>query len=64
MSAWQDPAYAGAPINKIMIVALGAAPGGRAEFENDMADALAAHGVASSGYFADAAELTRDAVRG
>jgi hypothetical protein len=66
VSAWQNPAYTGGPIKKIMIVALGAAPGGRAEFENDMADALAARGligVSSSGYFADAAELTRDAVR-
>ena len=56
----------GGPFKKVMIVALGAAPGGRAEFENDMADALVAHGVtgvASSGYFANAAELTRENVR-
>jgi hypothetical protein len=65
-SAWQNPSYAGGPLKKLMIVGLGATPGGRAEFENDMADALVAHGVigvASSGYFADAADLTRDAVR-
>ncbi len=66
VSAWQNPAYAGGPFRKVMIVGLGATPGGRAEFENDMADALIAHGVigvASSGYFANAADLTRDAVR-
>jgi hypothetical protein len=66
VSAWQNPAYTGGPIKKIMIVALGAAPGGRAEFENDMADALVAHGVigvGSNGYFANAAELTRENVR-
>jgi len=66
VSAWQNPAYAGGPFKKVMIVGLGATPGGRAEFENDMADALVAHGVigvASSGYFANAADLTRDAVR-
>jgi hypothetical protein len=66
VSAWQNPAYAGGPITKVMIIGLGATPGGRAEFENDMADALTAHGVigvGSSGYFADARDLTRDAVR-
>src|SRR5262245_11698137 len=66
VSAWQNPSYAGGPLNKLMIVGLGATPGGRAEFENDMADALVAHGVigvASTGYFADPAQLTRDAVR-
>jgi hypothetical protein len=66
VSAWQNPAYTGGPIKKVMIIGLGATPGGRAEFENDMADALAdagVIGVSSSGYFADASELTRDAVR-
>ena len=66
VSAWQNPAYTGGPIKKVMIIGLGATPGGRAEFENDMADALAdagVIGVSSSGYFADARELTREAVR-
>jgi len=66
VSAWQNKEYVGGPIKKVMIVGLGATPGGRAEFENDMADALADRGVigvSSSGYFADARELTRDAVR-
>ncbi len=66
VSAWQNPAYAGGPIQKVMIIGLGATPGGRAEFENDMADALADEGVlgvSSSGYFADASQLTREAVR-
>jgi hypothetical protein len=66
VSAWQNPAYAGGPIQKLMIIGLGATPGGRTEFENGMADALAARGligVGSSGYFVDASELTRDAVR-
>jgi hypothetical protein len=65
-SVWQNPAYSGGPLGKIMIIGLGATPGGRAEFENDVADALAEQGVtgvASVGYFADAAQLTRDAVR-
>jgi len=67
VSTWQDPRYAGGAFQKLMVIGLGASPGGRAEFENAMVDALTAQGViavASVGYFADASQMTRDAVRG
>lgn len=66
-STWQDSSYQGGAFQKLMVVGLGASPGGRAEFENSMVDALTAHGViavASVGYFSDASQMTRDAVRG
>jgi hypothetical protein len=49
-----------------MIIGLGASEGGRAEFENRVADALLARGVtgvSSTGYFASAKDMTREAVR-
>jgi len=49
-----------------MIIGLGATEGGRAEFENSVADALLAHGVvgvSSTGYFASVQEMNREAVR-
>jgi hypothetical protein len=65
-STWSDPHYSGEPFRKLMIIGLGATEGGRAEFENSVADALLAHGVtgvSSTGYFASAQDMTRDAVR-
>jgi len=65
-SVWSDPNYTSGPLRKLMIIGLGATEGGRAEFENSVADALLADGVtgvSSTGYFAAAAEMTREAVR-
>jgi hypothetical protein len=65
-STWSDPHYSGGPFRKLMIIGLGATEGGRAEFENSVADALLAHGVtgvSSTGYFASAQDMTREAVR-
>jgi len=65
-SSWSDRSYTGGPFRKLMIIGLGATEGGRAEFENSVADALLAQGVtgvSSTGYFASAQEMTRDAVR-
>jgi hypothetical protein len=65
-STWSDRSYTGGPFRKLMIIGLGATEGGRAEFENSVADALLAQGVtgvSSTGYFASAKEMTRDAVR-
>jgi hypothetical protein len=64
-SSWSDPQFTGRSFQKLLIIGLGASEGGRAEFENSVADALLAHGVtgvSSTGYFASAAEMTRDAV--
>lgn len=65
-STWSDPHYSGGPFRKLMIIGLGATEGGRAEFENSVADALLSHGVtgvSSTGYFASAQDMTREAVR-
>lgn len=65
-STWSDPHYSSGPFRKLMIIGLGATEGGRAEFENSVADALLAHGVtgvSSTGYFASAQDMTREAVR-
>jgi len=65
-SAWSDPNFTGEPFRKLMIIGLGATEGGRAEFENTVADAFLTHGVigvSSTGYFVSAADMTREAVR-
>ncbi len=65
-SAWSDPHYTGGPFRKLMIIGLGATEGGRAEFENSVADAFLARGVtgvSSTGYFASAQDMSREAVR-
>jgi hypothetical protein len=65
-SVWADPAYTGGPFKKLMIIGLGATEGGRAQFENSVADAFIQRGVmgvSSTGYFASAQDMTRDAVR-
>jgi len=65
-STWSDRSYTGGPFHKLMIIGLGATEDGRAAFENAVADALLAQGVtgvSSTGYFASAQEMTRDAVR-
>lgn len=66
-SVWEDPHFEGGPFRKLLIIGLGATPGGRAEFENTVADELSARGVmgvSSTGYFASVDEMTREAVRG
>ena len=65
-STWENPNYEGGAFKKLMIIALGVSPGGRAEFENTVADALVAQGVlgvGSDGYFSAADQMTREAVR-
>lgn len=66
-STFVDPAFSGEPFDKIMVVGLGASAGGRASFENAVADQLAAQGVlgvASGNLIAAAEDLTRESVRG
>lgn len=66
-SVWADPNYTGGAFRKLMIIGLGATEGGRAEFENSVADAFLTHGVvavSSTGYFASSEDMTRDQVRG
>jgi hypothetical protein len=57
---------AGGPYRKLLVVGLGASEGGRAEFENAVADKLAAQGVvavASGNLIASQEDLSRDALR-
>ncbi len=57
---------AGGPYHKLLVVGLGASEGGRAEFENAVADKLAAQGVlavASGNLIASQEDLSRDALR-
>jgi len=65
-STWWDRNYTGGAFRKLLIIGLGATEGGRAEFENSVADVLLAQGVtgvSSTGYFASTQEMTREAVR-
>jgi len=65
-SVWADPNYTGGAFHKLMIIGLGASEGGRAAFENSLADAFGKQGVigvSSTGYFASAQEMTREKVR-
>lgn len=67
VSTFEDPGFSGGPFRKLMVVGLGASEGGRASFENAVADKLAAQGVlgvASGNVLVAAADLNRDAVRG
>jgi hypothetical protein len=67
VSVFVDPHFAGGPFRKLLVVGLGASEGGRAAFENAVADRLAAQGVlgvASSGLIASEADVTREALRG
>jgi hypothetical protein len=66
LSVYEAPGAAG-PYRKLLVVGLGASEGGRAEFENAVADRLAAQGVlgvASGNLIAAAEELSREALRG
>ena len=65
-SVWVDANYTGGAFRKLMIIGLGASEGGRAAFENSVADAFREQGVvgvSSTGYFASADEMTREGVR-
>jgi hypothetical protein len=65
-STFVDPAFRAGPFRKLMVVGLGASEGGRAAFENAVADKLAAQGVlgvASGNLIVAAEDLNRDAVR-
>jgi hypothetical protein len=60
------PGFTGPPFKKLMVIGLGASEGGRAQFENTVADRLATHGVlavASNNVIAASGDVTRDAVR-
>jgi hypothetical protein len=66
-STFVDPGFSGGPFRKLMVVGLGASEGGRAMFENAVADKLAAQGVlgvASGNLIVAAEDLNREAVRG
>ena len=66
-STFVDPGFAGGPFRKLIVVGLGASEGGRAAFENAVADKLAAQGVlgvASGNLIVAAADLNRAAVEG
>jgi len=57
---------AGGPYRKLLVVGLGASEGGRAEFENAVADKLAAQGVlavASGNLIASQEDLSREALK-
>lgn len=61
-----DSHFSGGPFRKLMVIGLGASEGGRAQFENAVADRLVAQnirGVASSNLIAASEDVTRDAVR-
>jgi hypothetical protein len=65
ISVYEAP-DAGGPYRKLLVVGLGASEGGRAEFENAVADKLAAQGVvavASENLIASQHDLNREAVR-
>jgi hypothetical protein len=65
-SVWADPNYSGGAFHKLMVIGLGATEGGRAAFENSVAEAFGTHGVvgvSSTGYFAAAEDMTRERVR-
>jgi hypothetical protein len=67
VSTFEAPGFSGGPFRKLMVVGLGASEGGRASFENAVADKLAAQGVlgvASGNVIVAAEDLSRDAVRG
>ena len=61
-----DSHFTGGPFKKLMVIGLGASEGGRVQFENAVADKLAAQGilgVASNNVIAASEDVTRDAVR-
>jgi hypothetical protein len=65
LSVYQAPGAAG-PYRKLLVVGLGASEGGRAVFENAVADRLAAQGVlavASGNLIASAEDLSRESLR-
>jgi hypothetical protein len=64
-STYVDPAFRAGPFRKLLVVGLGASEGGRAAFENAVADKLAAQGVlgvASGNLIVAAEDLNRAAV--
>src|SRR5262245_47697294 len=65
-SVYRDPKFTGGPFRKLIVIGLGATEGGRAQFENAVADALAARNVtavASGNVIASQEDVTRTAVR-
>jgi hypothetical protein len=66
-STFVDPGFSGGPFRKLMVVGLGASAGGRAAFENAVADQLAAQGVlgvASGNLIVASEDLNRETVLG
>ena len=65
-SVYRDPKFTGGPFRKLIVIGLGASEGGRAQFENAVADKLATRNVlavASGNLIAAQEDVTRAAVR-
>lgn len=65
-SVYADRSFAGPPFDKLLVVGLGASEGGRAAFENAVADKLAAQGVlgvASGNVLVAMEDVTRESVK-
>jgi hypothetical protein len=66
VSVYADRSFAGPPFDKLLVVGLGASEGGRAAFENAVADRLAAQGVlgvASGNVLVSMDDVSRDSVK-
>ena len=66
-SVYADKSFAGQPFDKLLVVGLGASEGGRAAFENAVADKLAAQGVlgvASGNVLVAMEDVSRESVTG
>jgi hypothetical protein len=66
ISVYADQSFAGPPFDKLLVVGLGASEGGRAAFENAVADKLAAQGVlgvASGNLIVAMQDLTRESLK-
>ena len=66
ISVYADKSFAGPPFDKLLVVGLGASEGGRAAFENAVADKLAAQGVlgvASGNLIVAMGDVTRESLK-
>ena len=66
ISVYADQSFAGPPFDKLLVVGLGASEGGRAAFENAVADKLAAQGVlgvASGNLIVAMGDVTRESLK-
>ena len=63
--AWKEPAFAGGPFKKVMVVGISKQEGRRRIFETEFANSLKPHGVeafASGSHFSGLEQLSKDAV--